>query len=143
MQAKDLTRECGFQSHQMTLRHYIMERNLLRLKTDVNDYNGFFHHFARSPSNVNDTGPLHTVASKKNKAQLFVDIATSSLHKHFSRWTSQDLIPAAMMSEAPIAAVLSRVIRGDPAPWPEPPESKFDASVDYIGIDRVNDPNDR
>lgn len=141
MQSNDLTNKCGFQAHQIAVRYYIMERDLLRLKTDVNDYNGFFHHFVRSLSLLDDNGePLHGIDSQKSKAQSFVDKSLDSLHKHFSRWLDVKLLPASLMAEKPLTMVVSRVITGVPAPWPaEAPDSAFDPTFDYRAMYHFGD----
>ena len=118
MQSKDLTTVCGFQSHQMAIRYYLMHRDLMSLKNDVTYNNGFFHHFFRSLSLVGESGtPLYTDESQRLKAQEFVDTSITSLDKHFKRWITPELLPAALMAPAPIAACVARVITGAPSPY--------------------------
>ena len=41
------------------------------------------------------------------KAQGFIDDDYNSLHKHFIRWASTDLIPAALMAKLPFAQAVA------------------------------------
>jgi len=43
------------------------------------------------------------------KLKIFVDTACESLFKHFPRWLNASLLPAALLSEAPTAAVIASV----------------------------------
>ena len=138
MQGDDLTNVAGFQVHQMFIRFYLMERDLCSLKEDVNDYNGFFHHFVRSLNLVDSCGPLHNDAAQRVRAQKFVDTAIKSNEKHFRRWCSLKMIPAALLAEKPLAMIIARTITGTASSFtPEPIEADFPTRQEYY--DAVTD----
>jgi len=47
---------------------------------------------------------------------VFITHAKESLDKHFGRWIDASLLPAALMSEAPISSVVAAVILNQPRP---------------------------
>ena len=49
---------------------------------------------------------------QKKKADMFIDEALRMLHKHFRRWATAELLPAALLSEAPLAVPVARVMLG-------------------------------
>jgi len=51
-----------------------------------------------------------------NKLKVFVETAHASLHKHFSRWMSHLLLPAALLSEPPLARVVACAMRREEMP---------------------------
>ena len=119
MQSNDLTGVCGFQSHQMAVRYYIMYRGLESALEDINKPleetmgQGFFYHFIASLDIVGDNGnKLMDDKAHREKANKFVEMAMKSLQKHFIRWCSNKLLPAALMAETPLAMAVARVITG-------------------------------
>ena len=133
LQNDDLTKVTGFQSHQIVTRCYLMNRDQLQLIEDMNQHNGFFHHFNRSLTLVGEHGPLHNDAAQKNKAMKFVDTAMISLHKHFQRWVSPSLLPAALLSEGSLAKAVARVILNTASPHPpEPLRADFSTEEEHV-----------
>ena len=121
MQSNDLTGVCGFQAHQMAVRYYIMQRGLESALEDINlslenTHNlGFFYHFIASLEIIGDNGnPLMDDKAQREKANKFVEMAMKSLHKHFIRWCSNKLLPAALMAERPLALAVARALTGAP-----------------------------
>jgi len=51
-----------------------------------------------------------------NKLKIFITSAGDCLHKHFSRWLRNDLLPAGLLSEAPLARVLACAMLGKSMP---------------------------
>ena len=120
MQSNDLTNECGFQTHQMPLQCYFMCHELMALKLDVSETNedkcnDFFYPFLKSLEIQTDNGtPLSDNAIQRGKALAFVDQALDSLQKHFKRWVTPKMLPAALMADKPFALVVARLITGAP-----------------------------
>ena len=140
MGSKDLTNECGFQSHQMVPRYFLMHRGLTELLQETNDYNGFFHHFVQSRNLLDDDcKPLHSNDQQAEKAKRFVEVSLTSLDKHFIRWCSNKLLPSALMAERPLADCVARVIHGEPMPvYPDPPPKLSDTQPPGILDDDFN-----
>lgn len=44
------------------------------------------------------------------KEELFIDISIESLEKHFPRWASPELLPAALLSECGVAVIVAACI---------------------------------
>ncbi len=161
MQSKDLTEECGFQSHQMLATYYRMHCDLEDMKLEVDlsldDVgNGYFFPYIQSLDNLDtpsQSDPDYQKAVMSNEDQRrkglkWVDIAVDSLNTHFIRWASVKLLPAALMSEDPLAKCVARLIVGappadpvlehypcPPGASPEPPvEKAFKSDVFKCGI---------
>lgn len=108
MSSKDLTKP-GFQTHQMLVRYYLMDRKLKVLNCNI-AHNPFFESFRATL-----TIPGVDREVQKAKAKGLVTEAMDSLEKHFLRWATQELLPAALMAEAPYARAVARLILGVPA----------------------------
>ena len=130
MKGDDLTGIVGFQSHCMASRYYKMAANLTLAKESTTDYNSFFTEFIDSLQLIGDKGPLLDDIAQAEKAKLFLNAAIKSLHKHFGRWCSVQLLPASLLAEQPLAACVARVILDKPPPvYIKPPK---DSSYDLI-----------
>jgi len=94
----DFTNKYGFQSHNVVVRYYLMSREMRSLPSSrMADY--FEAIRGHDPDNVHF-----------KKLDLFMRASTESLHKHFMRWLSPKLLPAAMISEPGIAKVVAAII---------------------------------
>jgi len=120
----DLTSEQGFQSHNIAVRYYQMERDIDSTMWDpaIKEYRSCVERW--EPNNGQDDRDKHL-----DKIQVFYAQARTALHKHFKRWLSPTLLPCGLMSEAPLAKVISRVILGQ-----EFPTSFGSDVVDQYGI---------
>ena len=112
MQSDDLTDTCGFQSHQMAVGFYFMHRQLLQVQINIEDPYSFFGDYVHSLQECDDE------EKQRFKSAKFVDVAMDLLEKHFSRWLTPKLLPAALLAEKPLADVVARVITGAPAAPP-------------------------
>ena len=65
----------------------------------------------------------------EKKALMFIDTAIDALHKHFIRWTKPVLLPAALLSESPLAVTIARIIVGMDRPIRQPGEVLFKSAV--------------
>ena len=142
MQSKALTEVCGFQVQEMAVRYFVMYRELRERKLEVGETlaqhrNGFFYHFIASLNIMTDKGPLLNDTAQRTKAAKFCDMAIESLQKHFIRWCSKKLLPAALMAERPLAIVVARVLTGAP-PAPIEFEEFDDGRFEKIFNSRVH-----
>lgn len=120
MECNDLTKP-GFQSHQMLIRYYLMNRKMQVMEKGIVEQ----HHpkFDAFRATLSITGVDREV--QVTKANGFISEAVASLEKHFLRWGTQELLPAALLSEGPYARVVARIILGrEPMMY----ESAFDHS---------------
>jgi len=103
---QDLTGRYGFQSHNVVVRYFLMDEDYKQMfmGAAMNDY----HHAVACYGDTN--------GKQLNKLRVFVGAATASLHKHFGRWLSHLLLPAALLSEGPIARVVATVMRNEELP---------------------------
>ena len=106
MQSDDLTKP-GWQSHQILVRYYWMDRRLTKLKHSMFTYAPDFDDFQK-------TLRLDGIdrEMQKKKATAMMDGAIKQLHRHFIRWATQELIPAALLAEPPLAKAVARTILG-------------------------------
>ena len=104
MENLDLSRSHGFQCHQMVARYYLMYEDLRAIKDG-----GLLtmHHFSDFRNTLLN---LKNPKEQSYMATRFIDIAIVSLKKHFNRWTTVALLPAALMMETALARVIGRVI---------------------------------
>jgi len=102
----DLSGIVGFQSHNIASRCYLMHKDLQRILSgrSMEDYR-----------EVTDRFPEEGDIQERNfnKLLTFVKHAGESLQKHFSRWLTPLLLPAALLSEAPIAKVVAAAMLGN------------------------------
>jgi hypothetical protein len=136
MRSDDLTNKCGFQSHQMVVRYYLMERELESLMEDVDhitDPNLLFNCFGafHASLSITDSNGNKLVDNVEHKAKCrgFVQESIVMLHKHFSRWLSPKLLPAALMAEKPLADVVATVVAGN-IPTKYPPQPSWESDPD-------------
>jgi len=122
---QDLTQELGFQSHNIAVRYYLMDYDLNGAMTGdaVKDY----------LEAIGKACPMGSVehARHMNKLNIFGREAISSLHKHFPRWISHKLLPAALLSEGPTAKVVAAAMLGLDMPT-------FDASDGVVDDRRTS-----
>ena len=99
----DLTKP-GFQAHNMAVRYFI-QHDMLKsfMKTE-------FDHPAFGDFRKTFTVPGVDKELQKSKMRRFFASAYDSLNKHWIRWLMEDLLPAALMSELPLAKCVARVI---------------------------------
>ena len=93
----ECTNKCGFQSHNILVRHCLMERQLHSLiGAPMNDHHEAIWNY--------DPDGLHF-----KKLELFFTASNESLQKHFMRWVSPKTLSAALLSESPTAVVVAAV----------------------------------
>jgi len=106
----DLTQELGFQAHNVVVRFYIMERELKRVMwgRSMEDY----HEAIKKTIEIEESDSETETTRHLQKLNVFGNEAFDSLQKHFKRWMSSKLLPAAMLAEAPLARVVANIILG-------------------------------
>jgi len=102
----DLTNVPGFQAHNTLGRYFIMVQDLLTMKGTMFTTHPGFKNFRRALFNLTDQ------SQQKEKANRFMDLAQAAIHKHFKRWGNVALLPASLLSEAPIARIVAAVMHG-------------------------------
>lgn len=115
---KDLSNLCGFQSHQMLPRYFLMVKDLNEIKDTMLGTHPAFHSFRTCMESRERYLDGWTTSSVQTKAEIFVDLALKSLHKHFRRWglPQYGLLPAALLSETPLSeCVVNAMTMGPPA----------------------------
>ena len=105
---KDLTQELGFQAHNIAIRFYLMDKDIRGVMWGRSMEE---HHEAVNKAVANENGGVVDVQQERNrhieKLNIFMDAAHNSLHKHFPRWSSHKLMPAALLSEGPLAKIVA------------------------------------
>lgn len=101
-ESDDLTATLGFQSHQVAVRYHLMDMDLTNMLLTGRTSNNYHVAIERADPKDKD---LHF-----KKLEVFGKAAQDSLHKHFGRWVKSSLLPAALMSEAPLATVVAGVM---------------------------------
>ena len=111
-ESTDLSHVPGFQSHQMIPRYFLIRRDLEKIRrtmrTDHPDFGDFRSSIARHHHSERET--------QRSKSKIFVNLAVESLDKHFKRWMNAQLLPAALLSEDPLALAVARVMVGHSNP---------------------------
>ena len=104
----DLSQSHGFQCHQMVCRYYLMHCDLCSMKSRMQKAGNYkaFEDFNKTLSY------LKNPKEQTDMATRFIDIAMTSLKKHFDRWTTAALLPAALLMEVTLARVIGRVLTG-------------------------------
>lgn len=92
MTTVDLSEVPGFQAHNMAVRFFIMKDDLDNMFHQT--FKGF-EDYRQVVSSLDDDGQ----ALQQKKEDLFVKESHTALDKHFPRWLSPDLFPAALLSE--------------------------------------------
>ena len=108
----DLTGTPGFQAHNIIVCYHMMDRDLQRVY-----HNPTMKVYREAVSRA--TGKVSTALEDDlhlQKLKAFIAHAKESLDKHFGRWIDASLLPAALMSEAPISSVVAAVILNQPRP---------------------------
>lgn len=100
---------------QRPVRYFLMAEALQNLTGSIKDTNSFsfFDHFNESLAIIHDDGvKLIDDGFQYSKAQRFIAIAIERMNKHFTRWMSVKMLPAALLAEAPLAVAAARAIMG-------------------------------
>jgi len=112
--SKDLTNHEGFQAHHIATRFYIMDKGIRSIMMTGRLMEDYHEAVAKW------SGPEETLAIDRErhnkKLRVFLEAAHALLQKHFRRWLSRKLLPAALLSEAPIAKVVAATILGRELP---------------------------
>jgi hypothetical protein len=121
MQAEtDLSGVPGFQAHNTLARYFLLQQDLSNMKSTIGTSHPTFRPFQDSLLLLGDQVKQRQV----RKVSTFIDLAVESLNKHFKkRWMSKELLPAALLSERPLAAIVaSAMLQRDPKDTFDPPE---------------------
>ena len=102
----DMSNEAGFQSHQVLLRFFLMDKDLNYLARSVHSTHPKFQAYRDSLLNLTESER----DNQTKKTDLFLLESRKALNKHFQRWGSIQLLPAALLSEAPFAAAVARTM---------------------------------
>jgi len=102
---KDLTSALGFQSHNIAVRYYLMARDLEHTVTSGTTFKDYHHAVAQWNVSTPQDRTKHL-----DKLKVFIHNASEALHKHFRRWIGVALLPCGLMSEAPLARVVSSIM---------------------------------
>jgi len=108
----DLSGNLGFSAHCIAVRFYVMHmdlRNTCRGRSMEDCH--------EAVANWMD-GPITASERQRHldKLNVFVGSVHESLCKHFPRWVNTSLLPAALLSEPPIAQVVAAVALGNSMP---------------------------
>ena len=128
----DLSGRPGFLSHQMLSRYFIMRRDLERIRRTIFNSHPDFNDYRMSIATA-DSGAMKEVI--RMKGELFITIAIESLEKHFDRWAAPNLLPAALLSEKPLATTVARGMLGVKHPTLDPLKRFFVSTVHTAVID--------
>jgi len=107
----DLTNTQAFQSHNVAVRHYLMEYDLLNLLSTT-----LFKSYFEAIENAGFPRGTTDYGRYLKKACVFMESSLVSLHNHFKRWLSPLILPAALMSESPTARVVASLMMNVAAP---------------------------
>ena len=101
----DMSNRPGFQSHQMLARYFLMQQDLRSIQSTILTSHPSFKEFRDSIATFNMP---ELKAVQERKVALFLDLAIDSLDKHFTRWANEKLVPAALLSQYPLAQAVAR-----------------------------------
>ena len=118
----DLSDRPGFQAHQILARYFLMQDDLQKIQSTIMTSHPDFQDFRDSIDTLVDE-ELKEV--QERKAGLFLDFALASLDKHFIRWANDQLLPAALLSQQPLAEAVARCILRLPNPARELNTERF------------------
>jgi len=94
----DFTNNHGFQSHNVAVQHCVMDLDPKAVAMSSMDN-------CHEAIEEMDPEGVHF-----NKLNLFITASAESLHKHFARWLSPKLLPAALLSDLPMAKVVASIV---------------------------------
>jgi hypothetical protein len=99
--ATDLTALPGFQAHNTLGRYFLLVQ-------DLNDclVHPLFEEFRQTMARLPPSLQQH----QESKAKLFIETSLKAINKHFERWGDKSLLPAALLSEVPLASVIAAVV---------------------------------
>jgi len=103
-ESNDLTGALGFQSHQIVIRHHLMKCDLCHIMGGMPEH-------TEAVKNCSTNSPEETQRHFK-KLSIFMKEAFDMLEKHFKRWLGPALLPAALLSEEPLARVVASAMCG-------------------------------
>lgn len=103
-ESTDLSAVPGFQAHNTLVRYFLMQEQLIGYKTSILTNHASYSPFRRSLQNLEPA----VAARQRSKVDTFLSVAIDACHKHFKRWMSKELLPAALLSEDVLAAVVAR-----------------------------------
>jgi len=102
----DLSDLPGFQSHNMAVRFFCMQEDITRMFRST--FPGF-DDYRTVVGNLDK--PERDLQEKKE--ELFVTESQAALSKHFPRWMSPSLLPAALLSEYDTAVLVASIMAQD------------------------------
>ena len=123
----DMSSVPGFQSHQVLPRFFLMRKDLLYINDTINSSHPGFEDYRSSLEILTE----NERQQQQHKVLLFFQEAINALIKHFARWAYVPLLPAALLSETPLADCVARVMLAttDGIPVPPAPTSFFASQV--------------
>jgi hypothetical protein len=104
--ATDLSGIPGFQAHNTLGRYYLLVQDLIELSNTISTTHPSFVDFQSTLTTCCPTLRTH----QESKASRFVNAAIEAVNKHFVRWCNALLLPAALLSENPLATVVASVM---------------------------------
>jgi hypothetical protein len=108
----DLSDVPGFQAHNTLVRYYIIQDQLQSYKTSILGDNYSYAPFRRSLQNLDP----QRAARQQAKVDTFITLALESCHKHFARWMSKELLPAALLAEKEFAVIIAKTMKKEELP---------------------------
>jgi hypothetical protein len=99
----EVAKNPGFRCQQILVRYYLMQKDLIQLNTRIN-----WNSFRDYGENVEKL-PGEKKGKQKRKSEAFIEEAMISLDNHYLRWCNE-LLPAALGGEAPLATVVARIL---------------------------------
>jgi len=102
----DLSGIHGFQAHQMAIRFFYMQSDIDDMFD--NTFKGF-EDYREIVKKLDD----HGYKLQQTKEELFIQACQVALEKHFPRWLSTALLPAALLSETDTARMIAALMLQD------------------------------
>jgi hypothetical protein len=117
--ATDLSGVPGFQTHNTLGRYFLMLDDLTQMKPTIATNHPTYQPFQDSLLLLSEDEREQQVS----KVDTFIGKAIESLSKHFKRWMTAELLPAALLSEAPLASIVAAaMLQQAPKASFQPPE---------------------
>jgi hypothetical protein len=117
----------GFRCRQILVRYYLMRQDLIQLNTRINR-----NSFGDYGKNVLEKLSHEKKGKQKRKSEALLEEAITSLRNHYLRWCNE-LLPAALGGEAPLATVVARILLNHHLP--DNPKEQNQIDAEYFSQD--------